>query len=161
MLARRTRLIGADDWPEGRRLLIPAVDASTGEPVVWDARSGVPFVHAVAASSAFPGVEPPVTVQGRPHFDGALRAGVNADLAAGARTLVVVAPLAHRHQLDTGQLAATGAESVITITPDEASARALAEDRPTPAAWALAYREGHRQATEATAAELRPHWPST
>ncbi|MFF9207617.1 MULTISPECIES: patatin-like phospholipase family protein [unclassified Streptomyces] len=62
------------DWPR-RPLLIPAVDAESGEPVVWDAAAGVPLVRAVAASSAVPGVEPPVAVKGRRYVDGALRAG--------------------------------------------------------------------------------------
>ena len=64
LIAGRAALIGADTWPE-RRLLITAVDAATGEPVVWDRDSGVPLVHAVAASSAFPGAAPPVAVAGR------------------------------------------------------------------------------------------------
>jgi len=42
------RLPGAR-WP-ARTLLIPAVDAETGEPVVFDNRSGVDLVDAVAAS---------------------------------------------------------------------------------------------------------------
>ncbi|MGW0131517.1 patatin-like phospholipase family protein [Streptomyces sp. NPDC003299] len=57
------------DWPR-RPLLFPAVDAESGEPVVWDAAAGVPLVHAVAASGAFPGVEPPVAVKGRHYVDG-------------------------------------------------------------------------------------------
>ncbi|MGW3208665.1 patatin-like phospholipase family protein, partial [Streptomyces sp. NPDC001135] len=83
LIAGRAALIGADAWPE-RRLLITAVDATTGEPVVWDRDSGVPLVHAVAASSAFPGAAPPVAIDGRRYIDGALRAGSNADLAVGA-----------------------------------------------------------------------------
>ncbi|MGH7705891.1 MAG: patatin-like phospholipase family protein, partial [Candidatus Dormibacteria bacterium] len=38
-------------WPQ-RRLLIPAVDAHTGEPVVFDRDSGVDLVDAVAASTS-------------------------------------------------------------------------------------------------------------
>ncbi|WP_405497692.1 patatin-like phospholipase family protein [Streptomyces sp. NBC_00096] len=60
--------------------------------MVWDHTSGVPLVHAVAASSAFPGAEPPVGVQGQRYMDGALRAGPNADLAAGARSLAAGVP---------------------------------------------------------------------
>jgi NTE family protein len=109
LMAGRAALIGADTWPR-RRLLVTAVDATSGEPVVWDRDSGVPLVAAVAASSAFPGAAPPVAVDGRRYMDGALRSGSNADLAAGARTLVVVEPLAHqfpREQL-TEQLAEVG-----------------------------------------------------
>ncbi|WP_244304119.1 patatin-like phospholipase family protein [Streptomyces lydicus] len=96
LLAVRRALIGTDTWPD-RRLLITAVDAATGEPVVWDRSSGVPLTQAVAASSAFPGAAPPVTVQGRRYMDGALRSGTNADLARGCRALLVVDPMAHLH----------------------------------------------------------------
>ncbi|MDH6579488.1 patatin-like phospholipase family protein [Kitasatospora sp. MAP5-34] len=158
LIAGRAALIGADAWPE-RRLLITAVDATTGEPVVWDRDSGVPLVHAVAASSAFPGAAPPVAIDGRRYMDGALRAGPNADLAAGARTLVVVEPMAHlfpREPLDQ-QLAAVGADAVVTIGPDPASVRAFGSDPGDLAAWVPAYQAGLRQAGDIDA-QLRSMW---
>lgn len=158
LIAGRADLIGADAWPE-RRLLITAVDATTGEPVVWDRDSGVPLVPAVAASSAFPGAAPPVAIDGRRYMDGALRAGPNADLAAGARTLVVVDPSAHlfaREPLDR-QPAAVAADTVVTISPDAASVRALGSDMGDLAAWEPAYQAGLRQAGEIDA-ELRSAW---
>ncbi|MFB7668922.1 patatin-like phospholipase family protein [Kitasatospora sp. NPDC056138] len=158
LLAGRAALIGADAWPE-RRLLITAVDATSGEPVVWDRDSGVPLVHAVAASSAFPGAAPPVAVDGRRYMDGALRAGPNADLAAGARTLVVVEPMAHlfpREPLNR-QLAAVGADTVVTIGPDPASVRAFGPDLGDLAAWEPAYRAGLGQAGD-VGAQLRSTW---
>jgi NTE family protein len=39
------------EWPQ-HTVLIPAVDADTGEPVVFDRHSGVALVDAVAASCA-------------------------------------------------------------------------------------------------------------
>jgi NTE family protein len=158
LIAGRAALIGADTWPE-RRLLITAVDATSGEPVVWDRDSGVPLVHAVAASSAFPGAAPPVAIKGRRYMDGALRSGTNADLAAGARTLVVVEPMAHlfpREPLNQ-QLAAVGADTVVTIGPDPASVRAFGSDPGDLAAWEPAYRAGLRQADE-VGAQLRSMW---
>ncbi|MEW2417403.1 patatin-like phospholipase family protein [Streptomyces sp. NPDC046866] len=158
LIAGRAALIGADTWPE-RRLLITAVDATTGEPVVWDRDSGVPLVNAVAASSAFPGAAPPVAIDGRRYMDGALRSGPNADLAAGARTLVVVEPMAHlfpREPLDQ-QLAAVGADTVVTIGPDPAAVRAFGSDPGDLAAWGPAYQAGLRQADEA-GARLRSTW---
>ncbi|MDH6121418.1 NTE family protein [Kitasatospora sp. GAS204A] len=158
LIAGRAALIGADAWPE-RRLLITAVDATTGEPAVWDRASGVPLVHAVAASSAFPGAAPPVAIDGRRYMDGALRSGTNADLAAGARTLVVVEPMAHlfpREALDQ-QLAAVGADSVVTIGPDPASVRAFGSDPGDLAAWEPAYRAGLRQAGD-LGGQLRSMW---
>ncbi|MHA6761934.1 patatin-like phospholipase family protein [Streptacidiphilus sp. PAMC 29251] len=156
LLAGRASLIGADAWPE-RRLMITAVDATTGEPVVWDRDSGVPLVHAVAASSAFPGAAPPVAIDGRRYMDGALRSGPNADLAAGARTLVVIEPMAHlfpREPLNQ-QVAALGADTVVTIGPDPASVRAFGSDPGDLAAWEPAYRAGLRQAGDLDAG-LRP-----
>ncbi|WP_030985572.1 patatin-like phospholipase family protein [Streptomyces sp. NRRL S-1813] len=152
LIAGRAALIGADAWPE-RRLLITAVDATTGEPVVWDRDSGVPLVHAVAASSAFPGAAPPVAIDGRRYMDGALRAGPNADLAVGARTLVVVEPMAHlfpREPLNQ-QLAAVGACAMVTIGPDPASVRAFGSDMGDLAAWEPAYQAGLRQAGDVDA----------
>ncbi|MGW1640268.1 patatin-like phospholipase family protein [Streptomyces lavendulae] len=155
LLAGRGALIGTGDWPD-RRLLVTAVDAGSGEPVVWDRTSGVPLVHAVAASSAFPGVEPPVGIGGRRYMDGALRAGTNADLAAGARSLVVVEPLAHRFPREPRSPEGPG-RSVVTVAPDPDAVRAFGSDPYDRAAWEPAYRAGLRQAP-ATAERLRPVW---
>ncbi|MCX4744316.1 patatin-like phospholipase family protein [Kitasatospora sp. NBC_01287] len=158
LLAGRAALIGAQAWPE-RRLLITAVDASTGEPVLWDRDSGVPLVSAVAASSAFPGAAPPVAIDGRRYMDGALREGTNADLAAGARTLVVVEPMAHlfpREALDQ-QLASVGADTVVTLGPDPAAVRAFGTDPGDLAAWGPSFQAGVQQAAE-VGAQLRSAW---
>lgn len=155
LLAGRGALIGAGDWPD-RRLLVTAVDAGSGEPVVWDRTSGVPLVHAVAASSAFPGVEPPVGIHGRRYMDGALRAGTNADLAAGARSLVVVEPLAHLFPGEPRSPDGAG-RSVVTVAPDPDAVRAFGSDPYDRAAWEPAYRAGLGQAA-ATAERLRPVW---
>ncbi|MFF9815240.1 patatin-like phospholipase family protein [Streptomyces sp. NPDC014006] len=138
LIAQHTALIAADSWPR-RPLLIPAVDAESGEPVVWDAAAGVPLVRAVAASSAFPGIEPPVTVDGRRYLDGALRAGTNTDLAADARTMVVVDPLAHGHPHPT----ADGAQ---ILAPDPAAVRLLDAEQSDPEAWEATYQAGRAQA---------------
>ncbi|WP_030796345.1 patatin-like phospholipase family protein [Streptomyces sp. NRRL S-337] len=158
LIAGRGALIGAHVWPD-RRLLITAVDATTGEPVVWDRDSGVPLVHAVAASSAFPGAAPPVAINGRRYIDGALRSGTNADLAVGARTLVVMEPMAHlypRALLDQ-ELALVGAKTVLTIGPDPASVRAFGSDLNDRAAWEPAYQAGLRQADD-VGGRLRSEW---
>ncbi|MEV6207907.1 patatin-like phospholipase family protein [Kitasatospora sp. NPDC051914] len=61
------------------QLLITAVDAETGEQEVFDRASGAPLASAVAASTAFPGIYPPITVGGRRYMDGSLRSATNAD----------------------------------------------------------------------------------
>lgn len=151
LIAQRAALIAAEGWPQ-LPLLITAVDAETGEPVVWDAAAGVPLVLAVAASSAFPGVEPPVTVGGRRYLDGALRDGTNTDLAAGARSVVVIDPLAHRHPRPT-------ADGIHLVAPDAATARLLDAGRSDPEAWTAAYQAGAARAG-AAAEDLRAHWRS-
>lgn len=78
-------------WPQGR-LFVTAVDAETGTSVVFDNTSGVPLERAVAASCAVPGVFPAVEVGGRRYVDGGLRSIANADLAAGHRRVLVLAP---------------------------------------------------------------------
>ena len=67
------------DWPE-RRCCITAVDARTGEPVVFDRDSGVDLVDAVAAScsSGFA-----YAIGDDRYIDGGYRRNENADLAAG------------------------------------------------------------------------------
>jgi NTE family protein len=80
-------------WPE-RRVLITAVDAETGEPVVFDRDSGVELVDAVAASCAS---SLPYRIAGRPHLDGGYRSTAeNADLAAGCARVLVLAPFGGR-----------------------------------------------------------------
>ncbi|MFD8597202.1 patatin-like phospholipase family protein [Kitasatospora sp. NPDC059646] len=148
LVTTRRRLIGTDDWPAGRRLLVPAVTAETGESVVFDRDSGVPLATAVAASSAFPGAAPPVAVGGLHYVDGALRSGANLDLAAGARTVVLLDPMARQ---DPGPQAAsvTGAQTVVTLFPDEAAAAVFGPDPTDPSAWAPAFRAGRQQAAAA------------
>ncbi len=159
LLTVRRALIGTDTWPD-RRLLITAVDAATGEPVVWDRSSGVPLTQAVAASSAFPGVAPPVTVQGRRYMDGALRSGTNADLARGCRALLVVDPMAHpREPLDAEPLgtepSVAGTDTVVTLVPDPATVRVFGSDLNDPAAREPAFRAGLHQAADVVE-QLRP-----
>jgi NTE family protein len=110
-------------WPR-RTLLITAVDADTGEPVVFDRHSGVDLADAVAASCAS-GL--PYRIGDIPHIDGGYRRNENADLAAGYRRVLVLSPFGGRtlHPLDWGmQLAAqvdelrAGGSRVETIVPD-------------------------------------------
>jgi NTE family protein len=81
-------------WPE-RLLLITAVDAHTGEPVVFDRHSGVDLVDAVAASCAGGGL--PYRIGDTPYIDGGYRANAeNADLAVGHERVLVLSPLGGR-----------------------------------------------------------------
>jgi NTE family protein len=78
-------------WPD-RPMMLPAVDAGTGESMVFTKDSGVALVDAVAASCAVPGIWPPVTIKGRRYIDGGVRSSTNADLAAGYDRILVITP---------------------------------------------------------------------
>lgn len=107
------------EWPD-RDLRITAVDTADGRDVVFDSGSGVPLELAVAASCSVPCVFPPITIDGRRYTDGGVRSGTNADLAAGADHLVVIAPIAAmmRERLHA-EIASTGAGKSLLIEPDE------------------------------------------
>src|SRR5437870_514798 len=69
-------------WPQ-RDLRITAIDAESGEFVVFKRDSGVGLVDAVAASCAVPLVYPPAAIGGRRFIDGGMRSVANTDLAKG------------------------------------------------------------------------------
>jgi NTE family protein len=113
-------------WPE-RTVLITAVDAHTGEPVVFDRHSGVDLVDAVAASTSSGS---PYSIGDSRYIDGGYRRNENADLAAGYERVLVLSPfggrtrtpLAWGMQLATqvDELCARG-RRVETIFPDSNS----------------------------------------
>ncbi|MEV0753336.1 patatin-like phospholipase family protein [Streptosporangium sp. NPDC050280] len=135
------------EWPE-RRLLITAVDAGTGEFVVWERDSGAPLVAAVASSCAVPCVFPPVEIGGRRYMDGGVRSATNADLAAGSSAVVLLEPLAHvspRSRLEA-ELAELGEATVAHVVPDEASVAVFGTNVLDPALWRPAFQAGLAQA---------------
>ncbi|MEV5409332.1 patatin-like phospholipase family protein [Thermopolyspora sp. NPDC052614] len=145
-------------WPD-RDLRITAVDAYTGDFVVWDRDSGVPLVKAVTASCAVPGVFPPVTVGDRRYIDGGVRSPVNADLAAGASSVVVLEPLSalwprERVQAEIDTL---GDAKVLSLTPDEAALAVFGANVLDPALWGPAFKAGLDQAASAADA-VRKVW---
>jgi len=64
------------DWPE-RDLRILAVNAATGEVVIFTRDSGVMLVEAVAASCAVPGIWPPARIGEHRYVDGSVRSSPN------------------------------------------------------------------------------------
>ena len=102
-------------WP-ARDLRIPAVDAATGELVVFRPDSGVALTDAVAASCAVPGVWPPVTIGVRRFIDGGARSGTNADLADGTDIVVIITPAGPEDQAGWAALAA----ELATLAPARA-----------------------------------------
>jgi NTE family protein len=80
-------------WPE-QTVLITAVNARTGEPVVFDRHSGVDLVDAVAASCASGFA---YSIGGSRYIDGGYRSNAeNADLAAGYARVLVLSPFGGR-----------------------------------------------------------------
>ena len=145
-------------WPE-QRVLLPAVDAESGELVVFDRQSGVALVDAVAASCAVPGVWPPVTIDGRRYVDGGVRSGSNADLAAGADRVLVITPtlpgvVTLGAALDD-ELAQLGASHVVYA--DEDSVAAFGANPLSPATRGPAARAG-RAIGAAQAEAVRGFW---
>ncbi|MET8067939.1 patatin-like phospholipase family protein, partial [Micromonospora sp. NPDC005313] len=148
-------------WP-ARRLLVTAVDAVSGEFVVFDADSGVPLVDAVGASCAVPGVWPPVTIGPRRYVDGGVRSPVNADLAAGCGQVVVLAPTRAavgpmpRLSAQVAALRSAGAR-VAVVSPDRAARAAIGRNVLDPARRAASARAGFAQAS-AVAGEVAAVW---
>lgn len=150
--------LGGKEWPE-RDLTITAVDAETGEFTPFDKTSGVPLLHAVAASCAVPGVYPPVTIGDRRYVDGGMRSAANADLAEGCDRLVVLAPIPR----GVGPMASVDAQvsglvaRVAVVSPDQASRTAIGRNVLDPAARAPSARAGRAQAAS-VAARIAEVW---
>ncbi len=141
----------SQDWPPSR-MLITAVDAQTGQPVVFDRHSGVDLADAVAASCAS---GPAFRIGERSYVDGGYRrSSENADLAAGYGRVLVLSPLGGRtrHPLEWGmQLAVqvgelrAGGSRVETVVPDGRSLDALGDNLMDPSTRPPAARAGYDQ----------------
>lgn len=129
-VARLSGLEPGTRWPA--TLVVPVVDATTGRGAALDASCGHDLSRAVAASSAVPGVFPPVRLGGVPSLDGGLRSPVNADLAEGCDRVLVLAPAPWalaRHRRPLEQLRALGdGVAWLYVRPDAASRRAIGRD---------------------------------
>jgi NTE family protein len=113
------------EWPQ-RSVLIAAVDAHTGEPVVFDRNSGVDLVDAVAASTTS-GFGGPYRIGENQYINGGYRRSENADLAAGYGQVLVLSPFGGRSRMprEWGMDLATqvselraGGSRVETVFPD-------------------------------------------
>ena len=120
----------SQQWPQ-QRMLVTAVNARTGEPVVFDRDSGVDLVDAVAASCAGGFA---YGIGDNRYIDGGYRADVNADLAAGYGRVLVIPPLSDRtrkplewglHLTAQVEELRAGGSRVETIFPDSDSQSAL------------------------------------
>ena len=89
----------ATKWPE-RDLYLCAADLYTGERVAFGKQSApsAELPDAVLASTAIPGVFPPVKIGGRYYVDGGVKSATSLDLATeeGCDAIICVAPLGYR-----------------------------------------------------------------
>jgi NTE family protein len=150
-------------WPE-RTMLITAVDAQTGEPVVFDRHSGVDLVDAVAASCASGFA---YRIGGSRYIDGGYRSNAdNADLAAGYARVLVLSPFGGRSRTPVGwglhlatqvdELRARGSR-VETISPDSDSRAAFGDNVMDLSTRPPAARAGYNQGS-ALAEKLTEFW---
>jgi NTE family protein len=160
--ARVAARLPGQHWPE-RPVLITAVNAHTGEPVVFDRHSGVDLVDAVAASTSS---GPAYRIGENRYIDGGYRRNENADLAAGYGRVLVLSPLGGRtrHPLVWGmQLAAqvdelrAGGSRVETILPDSDSLAAFGTNLMDLSTRPPAARAGYHQG-EVLAEQLTEFW---
>jgi NTE family protein len=126
-IARMRNLVGTAEWP-GRPLLIPSVDAESGEAMIWDRHGAASLPEALAASTAFPATAPPITINGRRYIDGALRAGANADLAGDADVVIMAEPMAHVFGTTGTTSTNAGSGAVVRLVPDPEAIAAFGPD---------------------------------
>jgi NTE family protein len=150
-------------WPQ-RRVLVVAVDADTGEPVVFDRQSGVELVDAVAASCANGFA---YRIGDNRYIDGGYRcSSENADLAAGCGRVLVLSPFGGRSRMrpEWGiHLAAqveglhTGGSRVECIFPGSDSRDLFGANAADPSTRPRAGRAGYDQA-RALAEQVGEFW---
>lgn len=163
------RYLAGESWP--LRYRCTAVDALTGEFVVWDGSRGEPLDRAVASSCAVPGIFPPITVNGRRYIDGGMRSGASVDLAAGHDRVLVLTLMSgsrmaagdprmerYRARMESETAAVTEAGGEVrTVGPDAAAAGIMGVNLMDPSVSPAAARAGAAQC-ESLAAELEAWW---
>ena len=133
-ISRFAAMVG-DAWPH-REFGCVVVDAEDGRVVLLTRRSGAPLSAAVAASCSLPGLNPPVTIEGRRYIDGGFASAANSDLATGHEKILVLAflrpgPSASRVTAITEGQAARLREkgsAVLTLYPNEANLAIIGAD---------------------------------
>jgi len=143
--AIRSRLTSFD-WPADP-LTVTAVDVASGRLLALDAGLGVSLLDAVAASCAVPGVYPPVPLPGGDAVDGGVRAGTNADLAAGHERVLVLAPVDRAiGPLRRAEDLLPDGVARLVVRPDEESRAAIGRNVLDPARRAGSAAAGRAQA---------------
>ncbi|MBO0852186.1 MAG: patatin-like phospholipase family protein, partial [Nocardia sp.] len=144
---RIAALAGVAEWPDAD-LQITSVDTDSGALQVWTRHTAATLAQALASSTSVPGVFPPIPIGQSRYMDGGMRSAINADLAAGADTVIIMEPLAHlfpRQRSDREH----GAATEISIVPDAETIAVFGADMFSPTVLPAAYQAGIRQAGDA------------
>ena len=137
-------------WPR-QPVVITAVDARTGEPVVFDRHSGIDLVDAVAASTS---AMTPYRIGDDRYINGGYRRSENADLAAGYGLVLVLSPFGGRSRMPPawGMDLATqvdelraGGSTVETVFPDPGAGDVFDANALDPSTRPQAARGGYDQ----------------
>jgi NTE family protein len=149
-------------WPQ-QPVLITAVDARTGEPVLFDRHSGVELVDAVAASTS---AMTPYRIGENRYLNGGYRRSENADLAAGYGRVLVLSPFGGRSRMplewgmdlasQVAELRAAGS-SVQTVFPDARAGAVFDANALDPSTRLPAARGGYAQGRD-LAESLAEFW---
>ncbi len=129
-VARTTaQLLEGLAWPPALRCT--AIDIATGDLVVLGPQDGVELARATAASCAVPMIFPPVTVAAARCIDGGMLSPLNATIATGHDTVLVVscfaldvpddfptAAVARLQRAELDAVRATGSD-VVLVQPDQ------------------------------------------
>ncbi|WP_019633348.1 patatin-like phospholipase family protein [Actinomadura atramentaria] len=161
--ARRVDLVvgrlPSEEWPDYPLLLV-AVDADTGERVVWRRGGAAPLGDALRAACATPTIFAPVEAGGRRCVDGLVASTTHADLTAGHDRVVVLDSLGHL-RLPTAvldaELAAVRPAATAVVGPGVETMRMFPLDIFDAAASRSAFQAGVRQA-EAEADAVARVW---
>jgi NTE family protein len=149
-------------WPQ-QPVLITAVDARTGEPVVFDRHSGIDLVDAVAASTS---AMTPYRIGQDRYINGGYRRSENADLATGYGRVLVLSPFGGRSRMppEWGMDLATqvdelraGGSKVETVFPDGGAGDVFDANALDPSTRPQAARGGYDQG-RALAQRLAEIW---
>ncbi|MGN6754262.1 MAG: patatin-like phospholipase family protein [Intrasporangium sp.] len=152
----------SQQWPH-QQVLIVAVDARTGEPVLFDRHSGIDLVDAVAASTS---AMTPYPIGEDRYINGGYRRSENADLAAGYGRVLVLSPFGGRTRmpLEWGMDLATqvaelraGGSAVETVFPDAGAGDVFDANALDPATRRQAARGGYGQG-QGLAEQLAEFW---
>jgi NTE family protein len=144
----------SDQWPT-QEVLVTAVVAKTGEPVVFDRHSGIGLVDAVAASTSNGFGVPPFGIGNDRFIDGGYRRNENADLAAGCERVLILSPFGGRSRhpaewrmqlaVQVEELRAHGS-AVESVLPNASSRQAFGANMMDPTTRGPSARAGYEQA---------------